>query len=185
MTQTPARPIRPLDSHPLMNVTWVNVAELQANDYNPNVVVTPELKLLKFSLLKQGWIQPVLVARDEDGRLTIIDGFHRSHLTRTDKEVSAMTGGRVPCAILDLDLAQRKLLTVRINRAKGSHVAARMHDLVTSLVKDHAMSVERICEEIGASRHEVDTLMLEDVFQRYDSANHQYSKAWEPKANTN
>lgn len=175
--------MRPLDSHPLANIVWLSTDNLSANDYNPNVVITPELKLLKFSLLRQGWIQPVLVAKEQHEdqvNYVIIDGFHRSTLARVDAEVRAMTGGQVPCCILEMTVPERMLLTVRINRAKGSHVAAKMHDMIKSLVNDYAYPVDKIAEEIGATKHEIDTLMLDDVFVAYNSKDHVYSQAWEP-----
>ena len=177
--------MRALDSHPLSSIVWLSAENLSANGYNPNVVVTPEMKLLKFSLLKQGWIQPVLVALEEDPeskarKYVIIDGFHRSTLAKVDPEVRAMTNGQVPCCILELTVPERMLLTVRINRAKGSHVAAKMHDMIKSLVNDYGYAVDKIGEEIGATKHEIDTLMLDDVFVAYNSKDHVYSQAWEP-----
>lgn len=167
--------------HPIDNVTWLDAETLDANDYNPNVVFNQELKLLEHSILTTGWIQPVLVARDlETQRCTIIDGFHRTMLTRTSKAVKALTGGKVPCAILDLSEAERMMLTVRINRAKGSHVALKMHDLVTALVRDHGMSVADVCKGIGATKDEVELLLTENVFKKLDVANHKYSRAWYP-----
>lgn len=169
---------------PIDSITWVHTDQLDANDYNPNYVLTPELKLLKVSMLKQGWIQPVLVVvqRGEDGepngRYTIVDGFHRSTLTRTDKDVGAMTEGKVPCAVLDIDDAERKMLTVRINRAKGSHIAAKMHDLITSLVSDHNVPIKQLCQELGMEKSEVELLLTENVFAKLDIPNHPYSRAW-------
>ena len=45
---------------PISKVTWINVDNLKSNNYNPNVVLNQELKLLEFSILKNGWIQPIL-----------------------------------------------------------------------------------------------------------------------------
>lgn len=182
-------------AHPIDNVQWVDVDLLDANDYNPNVVIGPELKLIKLSLLSQGWIQPVLVAREEipgafedvkggdepsqpKTRLVIIDGFHRSSLTKVDPELRALTGGKVPCAVLDLSIPERMLLTVRINRAKGSHVAVKMHDLVSRLVSEHGLPKEEIAKKIGATVAEVELLLTENVFKKLDIENHEFSKAW-------
>ena len=164
--------------HPIDGITWIETDLLDANDYNPNVVIGPEFDLLKLSLLKQGWIQPVLVAKGEDGRYTIIDGFHRSTLARQDEEVRAAFGTKVPCAVLDITDAERKMLTVRINRAKGSHVAARMHELVTSLVAEHGIPIPQLCKELGADRSEIDLLLQESVFTKLEIADHPYSRAW-------
>ena len=162
---------------PISNVEWVDVEKLSANDYNPNVVFSKEMELLKFSLLKQGWIQPVLVTQD----YVIIDGFHRSSLAKADKEVAAMTNGKVPVVIMNLTEPERMLLTIRINRAKGSHVAVKMSDIIKSLVNDHGMPVKDICKEIGATKDEVELLMMENVFKKHNvDKESKYSKAWVP-----
>lgn len=170
--------------HPIDNITWIEVDQLDANDYNPNVVARDEFRLLKHSLLKQGWIQPVLVAARPDGRYVIIDGFHRSTLVREDEDVRAAFGTRVPCAVMEISEEDRKLLTVRINRAKGSHIATKMHDLITSLHQDHDMSVETLMVELGASRGEIELLLQENVFKKMEIDTHAYSRAWGVKDKT-
>jgi ParB-like chromosome segregation protein Spo0J len=168
-------------NHPIENIQWLPVDELESNDYNPNVVFNQELKLLEHSLLESGWIQPILVCENESGKYTIIDGFHRWSLTKLSKRINEMSKGKVPCAVLKLSEAERMLLTVRINRAKGSHVALKMHDLVTSLIKEYGLSVEDVCKGLGASKDEVNLLLAENVFKKLDIQNHKYSKAWVPK----
>ena len=166
-----------IEEMPISRVVWKDVDDLSANDYNPNVVYSPELRLLRFSLLRQGWIQPVLVSADG----TIIDGFHRASLVKTDREVRALTKGRVPCVVMDLDEADRKLLTIRINRAKGSHVALKMADIVKDLVNTHGLSLDEICTQIGATRDEVDLLLMENVFKAKGiDERTPFSRAWIP-----
>lgn len=166
--------------HPIDNIEWLEVDLLDANDYNPNVVIAPEFKLLKLSLMKQGWIQPVLVVKNPEGngRYTIVDGFHRTSLTKIDEDVRKLFGTKVPCAVLDISEAERKMLTVRINRAKGTHMAVKMHDLVVSLVRDHEISVKQLCEEFGAERQEIELLLQDNVFEKMDIASQPYSRAW-------
>lgn len=166
-----------IENQPVSMIEWVSVNELTANHYNPNVCTGREFKLLKHSVLRQGWIQPILV--DNDG--VIIDGFHRYTLAKTDEEVFGMTGGKVPVVRLDLPPAERKMLTVRINRAKGVHVAFKMHELVSSLINEEGCTVPELCAGIGATKEEVDVLMMENVFQAKEVATTAYSKAWRPK----
>jgi ParB-like chromosome segregation protein Spo0J len=166
-----------LEKQPINNIQWIHVDLLKANDYNPNVVFNQELKLLKFSLLKQGWIQPIIVTQDYE----IIDGYHRSSLAKTDEQIKNMTDGLVPVVIMNLDEHQRKTLTIRINRAKGSHIALKMSEIIKSLVEQHHMSIKDIAEEIGATKKEIDTLLMTDVFKALDIENKEFSKAWIPK----
>ena len=77
---------------PISKVEWVKATELNANDYNPNHVAPVELKLLKVSLIEDGWTQPVVIRENNE----IVDGFHRWTLCSKDKDVSKMTDGHVP-----------------------------------------------------------------------------------------
>lgn len=165
------------NKHPIDSIEWVAATELKANDYNPNVVMNQELKLLKLSILTNGWIHPVII--NHDG--TIIDGFHRYSLTINDKQVNSMTSGLIPIVRMNLTEAERMLLTIRINRAKGSHIAFKMADVVKKLINEYDYSPKDVSKQIGATKAEIDLLLQEDVFKKLDIENHEYSKAWYPK----
>jgi len=154
---------------PLDNVVWLDPEELTANFYNPNVVLSREMELLKLSIVKTGWVQAILV----DTQNVIIDGFHRVTIAR-------LNGWMVPCCVLDLDEKERMLLTVRINRAKGSHIALRMSDLVQRLL-ELGCTEAYIAEQIGATAREIEILKKGDIFKTLDLSAWAYSKAWLPK----
>lgn len=163
---------------PLSKIQWIDVNKLKANDYNPNVVLTNELKLLQLSMLKNGWIQPVLVTQDYD----IIDGFHRSTLCKINKDINKMTDGKVPCVILNLSKPERILLTVRINRAKGNHIALKMNKLIQELINTYGLSKKYVAENLGATEREIELLLYDDVFDKYKLTEETlYSEAWKPK----
>ena len=86
-------------SNPIDSVIWMPTSELVANDYNPNIVFNKELELLKFSLLKTGWIQPILASLSN----IIIDGFHRFWLSCYDVDVIDRFNKQVPVCLLDLN----------------------------------------------------------------------------------
>jgi ParB-like chromosome segregation protein Spo0J len=65
------------DQQPISNVQWIDRELLQANDYNPNHVASPELRLLAQSILESGWTQPIVARSVDNGRYEIVDGFHR------------------------------------------------------------------------------------------------------------
>lgn len=161
---------------PISRIEWRDASTLDGNDYNPNVVFTPELRLLERSLLKTGWVQPILINKEG----VIIDGFHRSRLSLDSKPLRERYGGRCPCAVLDVDRATAMLLTIRMNRAKGSHVALRMSNIVRELIDQHHLDPSEIAQEIGATRDEIDLLYQEDVFKQRNIKDYAYSKAWYP-----
>jgi len=164
-------------NHPIDKIQWIPVDGLFSNDYNPNVVFNQELALLKYSLLISGWIQPILITSNN----VIIDGFHRATLAKTDRDVFALTNGLVPCAVMELTEPERIMLTIRINRAKGSHVAFRMSDCIKQLIHDHGMSVESVCKGIGANKDEIELLLCDSVFEKKGiNESTKYSTAWVP-----
>ena len=63
---------------PVLNVKMVPIYKVVANDYNPNRVARPELLLLKHSIEKDGYTQPIVTYHDKKNDLYIlVDGFHR------------------------------------------------------------------------------------------------------------
>lgn len=144
----------PFHRHPLMAVEWVEPSTLRANDYNPNRVFTPEMALLKLSILEDGWTQPVVAHPDG----TIVDGFHRWTLASTDPEVRAISGGLVPVVRTQpKSAADAKASTVRHNRARGQHGILAMGEIVRSM-KDAGMSDDEICTKLGMEDEELERL---------------------------
>jgi ParB-like chromosome segregation protein Spo0J len=162
--------------HPISSIQWIESNLLQANDYNPNVVFNKELQLLELSILRNGWIQPILITQNYE----IIDGFHRWSLSKNSQKIADLTNGKVPCCVLELSEPERMLLTIRINRAKGSHIAFKMSDIIKKLINDYNLPIEKVIRDIGATKEEIELLLMDDVFKKLDIQNHKYSKAWYP-----
>jgi hypothetical protein len=166
---------------PITRIEWRDAASLSANDYNPNVVFSPELKLLERSILLTGWVQPVLITADG----TIIDGFHRAMLSQKSDALRARYAGQVPCAVVDVPRHKAMVLTIRMNRAKGSHVAIRMADMVKEMAREHGMEPQEIAAEIGATLSEIELLLQDNVFKARNLDKAPYSKAWVPRETRN
>lgn len=161
---------------PVENIQWIDCDSLKANHYNPNRVMNAEMNLIERSILRTGWIQPILVNKN----LTIIDGFHRWTLSRLSTQLREKYHGKVPCAVLDVTDAEAMVITVRINRAKGTHLAFRMSDYIKELIKTHKMPIDDLAKDIGATIEEVELLMKSDVFEHKNIENWTYSEAWFP-----
>lgn len=167
-----------IEDMPVNNIEWIDVDKLDANDYNPNFVFKDEMKLIKVSIMKNGWIQPILISRD----YVIIDGFHRCTLMRVDDELYNLTDGKVPCVVMDLDVVERMILTIRINRAKGSHSAYKMHEVVSKLVEEYNVPVKKVCNDLGMDKSEVELLLQKSVFTKLGfNDNSKFNQAWVPK----
>jgi ParB-like chromosome segregation protein Spo0J len=162
---------------PIRNIEWRDAATLDANNYNPNIVHQPELRLLERSILLTGYVQPILITKDG----TIIDGFHRSRLALQSEALVKRYAGKVPCAVLDVARDQAMMLTIRMNRAKGSHVAVKMSEIVRELIDVHHCDRQEVAIEIGATADEIDLLYQDGVFKAKKIDQHSYSRAWYPE----
>ena len=160
---------------PIMRVEWKPAELLTANGWNPNFVLDDELRLLETSILRNGWIQPILVTPLD----VVIDGFHRWRLAQDSKLLKAKYAGFVPTVTLAITEAEAMMLTVRINRAKGKHAALRMSDLVRAWL-EKGLEKEEIARGIGATLDEVETISHEDVFAMKGSREYRYSQSWRP-----
>ena len=166
------------EGDPVDTIRWVPADTLDPNTWNPNRVHAAELRLLERSLLSTGWLQPLLVNPDR----LIIDGFHRWRLSQDSEAVRRRWKGRVPVAVLNVDKPTAMLMTIRINRAKGTHVAVEMSAIVRELIEEHGMDRALIAAEIGGTKDEVDLLAQEGVFTAKNIKKWAYSQAWYPKA---
>jgi hypothetical protein len=134
-------------------VEWVDPATLRANAWNPNKQAPPESRLLKLSLMEDGWTAPIVVGTDDE----IIDGFYRWTLGLRDQDVRSLTGGLVPIVRVGITPEHRRLSTVRHNRARGTHHDLGMADIVAELLA-MGLNADEIGRRLQMDHEEVDRL---------------------------
>jgi ParB-like chromosome segregation protein Spo0J len=154
---------------------------LAPNDYNPNVQPPPERRLLKISLLEDGWTQPIVVFDDGSGtKPIIVDGEQRWQQT-ADPEVAALTGGLVPIVRIVKPRGHRLMSTIRHNRARGEHVVRAMADIVRELLQNGYDDPE-ICFLLQMEPEEVKRLAdRAGMPERVTRAGATFSKGWMPE----
>ena len=165
--------------HPATGVQLVPADDVEGNDYNPNRVAPPEMRLLALSMRKDGMTMPVVVAGEDrdDGKMTVVDGFHRTTTAKRDPEVRESLHGYLPVVRLNKSLEDRITSTVRHNVARGTHQVELTAKLVTAL-KKHSWSNEKIGEELGMDPDEV--LRLKQITGLAEAfADREFSNAWE------
>ena len=154
--------------------------QLRANDYNPNNVAPPEMRLLQLSIMSDGYTQPIVAWPDGGDSFEVIDGFHRN---RVGKEVGAVRKrvmGRLPISIINTDRTSKEdriAATIRHNRARGKHSVDMMADIVLDLARRN-WDDAKIAKELGMEPDEVLRLKqitgLAELF-----ADRDFSEAWE------
>ena len=164
---------------PVYNVKAVPIEKIRANDYNPNHVAPPEMKLLYKSILEDGYTMPIVCYYNkEDDTYIIVDGFHRYETMLNHKDIYDRENGCLPVVTIDKDISNRMASTIRHNRARGSHDIGLMTNIVADLVKS-GMSDQWIMKNIGMDMEELLRLKqlsgLQELFKDKD-----FSKSWIP-----
>lgn len=158
---------------PVLNVKMVDINKVVANDYNPNKVMSEEMKLLKLSIEEDGYTQPIVTYYDKDiDKYIIVDGFHRY---RCAKEYFNLK--EVPVVTIDKPIEGRIASTIRHNRARGVHQTMKMSEIVKKLLK-LGKSDDYICKELGMDAEEF--LRMKQIMQVDEFfMNEDYGNAWE------
>ena len=111
-----------VDKSPVYNVRAIPIEKIQANDYNPNVVAPPEMKLLELSIWEDGFTMPCVCYYDEEeDNYILVDGYHRYQVLKTSKRIYQRENGLLPVVVIDKELSNRMASTIRHNRARGTH----------------------------------------------------------------
>ncbi len=171
--------VSPFHTEPVDCVLWVPGEEVEANDYNPNVVAPPEMRLLEISIDADGFTQPI-VTFPTNGHREVVDGFHRNLVAKRSKSVNKRLRGYLPVTTIRSDRQSREdriAATIRHNRARGQHQVADMSEIVVELSRRN-WSDEKIGRELGMDPDEVLRLKqisgLAELF-----ADQEFSEAWE------
>ena len=169
----------PMRGEPVDCVVWIPADQVVANDYNPNTVAPPEMRLLELSIEADGFTQPIVTCR-ETSLDEVVDGFHRNRVGKERPAVRERLHGRLPVARIKgsrADRPDRIASTIRHNRARGKHGVDEMSKIVLELARRNWNNA-KIGRELGMDEDEVLRLKqitgLAELF-----ADHEFSEAWE------
>lgn len=172
--------VSPFRAEPVDCVLWVPAETVEANDYNPNTVAPPEMRLLEHSIREDGYTQPVVTWARDDAAREVVDGFHRHRIGRECKAVRERIRGYLPVTTINTertDRSDRIAATIRHNRARGKHRVDGMSEIVLELKKRNWTDA-KIGRELGMEPDEVLRLAqiggLAEMF-----ADREFSEAWE------
>lgn len=170
----------PFAQEPVDLILWVKAEDVEANDYNPNKVAPPEMRLLEHSIREDGYTQPIVTYVDEGEPRTVIDGFHRNRVGRETLDIRTRLHGYLPVTTVNADRTSRSdriAATIRHNRARGRHMVSAMSDIVIELSKRN-WDDKRIAKELGMEPDEVLRLKQIGGLAELFSAR-EFSEAWD------
>lgn len=178
--------LSPFKNEPVDCVLWVKNTDVYANDYNPNSVAPPEMELLRISIKNDGFTQPVVSMLDDEGKREVIDGFHRTRVSKECKDIIERLNGYTPVVTIrqsQSDRNNRIASTIRHNRARGKHKVSSMSDIVSDLKKRN-WSPKKIGIELGMDQDEVLRLaQISGITELF--ADRSFSEAWDVEEETN
>jgi len=172
--------VSPLRGEPVDCVLWVDSDLVVANEYNPNHVAPPEMKLLEHSIREDGYTQPIVAFEHDDGTYEVVDGFHRNRVGKECQDIAERVRGRLPLAVINDERTETKdriAATIRHNRARGVHEIRPMAEIVAKLYFN-GWSNRMIAKELGMDKDEVLRLKqftgIGTLFENRD-----FSPAWD------
>lgn len=164
---------------PVYNVIPVPVDKIQANNYNPNSVAPPEMKLLYESIKNDGYTMPIVCYYDKEQDIYIIvDGFHRYRIMLEYPDIYEREHGLLPVSVINKSIDQRMASTIRHNRARGTHDIELMSNIVKDL-HDLGRSDAWISKHLGMDKDEILRLkQITGLTALFKDIN--FGKAWKP-----
>lgn len=164
---------------PVYNVIAVPFEKIAPNDYNPNVMAPPEIKLLYDSIREDGYTMPIVCYYDKERDVyVIVDGFHRYRVMRDYPDIYEREGGHLPVSVIDKPLSHRMASTIRHNRARGSHDVDLMSNIIRDL-HDIGRSDAWISKHLGMDKDEILRLkQITGLAALFRDTN--FGQAWRP-----
>mgnify|MGYP001005612560 FL=1 len=163
---------------PVYDIKAIPVEKIRANDYNPNAVAPPEMKLLYDSIKEDGYTMPIVCYHNKDDNMyEIVDGFHRYRIMMEHKDIYDREGGKLPVSVIDKPITERMASTIRHNRARGSHDVSLMGNIVAKIRKTGKPD-SWIAKHLGMDADEV--LRLKQITGLAEAfKNNEFGKSWE------
>jgi len=170
----------PFADEPVDCVQWVPCDQVEGNDYNPNTVAPPEMKLLTLSIDTDGFTQPIVAHQEAEDHYVVVDGFHRQQVGKKPGRIRKRLHGYLPVVSIRAareNQSDRVAATIRHNRARGVHGVLPMTDIVVMLLRAGWNEID-VARELGMDDDEVlrfkQVSGLPELFR-----DHEYSSSWD------
>lgn len=166
----------PFCNEPVDCVLWVRYENVSPNYYNPNTMMSPEVKLLKHSIEKDHITQPIVANVINDG-YKIVDGEHRYLTIKENNALKERTFGYVPVSITNSKTDRERMAsTIRHNRARGVHKLDNMTNIVLIMIAD-GWGDNDIARELGMDADEILRIKQVSGIAKAFERPH-YNRAW-------
>ena len=159
-----------------MKINSLPFNSIKPSSWRTNYVLKPDMDLLRLSMTDSGWLQPIIVRKED---MTIIDGTHR-WVIAGEKDFQKKHGKEIPVLIFDIDEIDAMVMHVRLNRARGEIFAKPFSRLLKNIVLSDKYSSEELEDIFVMSPDEVDLMLAGGLLKQRKIPQHEYSRAWVP-----
>ena len=102
-----------------MKIRNIEISKLKPATYNPRQITKKQVKDLKESIEKFGFVDPIIVNKNKN-TYTIIGGHQRYMiLNEASKRVDWEDEPKMPCVILEISKEEERELNIRLNKSGG------------------------------------------------------------------
>ena len=96
-----------------INIKYYPADDLVMAEYNPRQLTKDQYTQLKYSIMRFGLVDPLIVNKNKERKNILVGGHQR---LRIAKEMGVES---IPCVEVDLTLDQEKELNIRLNKNVG------------------------------------------------------------------
>jgi ParB-like chromosome segregation protein Spo0J len=158
---------------PVLNVQLIPMDKVEPNSYNPNRMQHKIMKLLKLSIIEDGFLFPVLVIHDATRDLyVIVDGEHRYHAMKSLK------AEHLPCIVLQRDISERRVMTERMNKTRGMHLLEKKKENFIALLEEGKFTLPELSQKMALEAEEIVIYKKKgSIVEEFKDS--EFSNAWE------
>lgn len=160
-----------------MKIHDVPLSSLKAPSWGATYLLRPDKILLRSSLIDSGWLQPLIVRREDS---TIIDGTKRWDLALSDDKFLQKHGNSVPVVYHEVDEIDAMVLHVRINRARGNSHPVGLSAILKKIVYSGKYTETDLSSIFAMGEDEIDLLLSSGLLKTKNWEKYEYSRAWVP-----
>lgn len=110
--------------------SMVRVADLNPAAYNPRKITPEKFDALKESILKDGFLEPLVVQKKG---LRLIGGHQRLKAVKEICVEESKPAPDLPCIVLDVDDLAAKRLNIKLNKIQGEFEARMLGELLVDI----------------------------------------------------
>lgn len=163
---------------PCMNVRLVPIEKVKPNEYNPNRMMVKHSRYLSLSIKEDGVTMPVVGYHDQEtDTYWIVDGENRY------KDLLKKKSPVVPVAVIHKTLAERRISTIRHNKAKGAHQLDLEKQNFQALIAEGSYTLAQLSEKLALEPEEI-VILTKAASIIEEFKNQKFSNAWERDKNS-